>query len=802
MHFVYTVFHGKITSNKGGDNNLEALYIKGTLETIYFQNDSNYYKVILVTIEETNTDLVADQIVVTGTFGQIHQETTYTFFGKVVEHAKYGLQFQSEKYEQDKLTSKKGLIYYLSSDRFSGIGTVLATRIVDTLGENALDLISQDSALLKTIQGLTAKKRALLIDQVKQDHGENQTLLELLTYGFTDKEAFKIYQMYQDKAKSVIDTNPYILLQKIEGIGFYKIDQLALKLGFDANTFERLQGALIYVLKELSFRQGHTYFVAKEVILAAITVLERSYKALIDEQLISKALVDSALTGEIIEDNQCIALPVLYYAEHGIASRLKTLLTQDKLHYSSQDVVQIIQKVQKKYHVTYAPEQIKAIEQALFFPVSIVTGGPGTGKTTVLKGIVESFAQLNNINLETVTENNCPILLAAPTGRAAKRMSELIGLKATTLHRLLGIGLTGETVQTSDDSTLTTLEGSLLIVDEMSMVDTWLMNWLMKAIPAGMQVVFVGDKDQLTSVGPGNVLKDLLASHQIPFTQLKQVFRQDEMSTITTLAHEINTGNLPNDFVAQQKDRSFFACSTAHIPSLVEKIVTRAMIKGYTLQDIQVLVPLYKGVAGIDALNQVIQAAVNPPQPKKQEIRYFDKVFRVGDKVLQQVNVPEKSVYNGDMGYIEAIITNDKQQEMIVRFDEQLEVSYTANEFNQVTLAYCCSIHKAQGSEFPLVILPMVSAYGRMLRRDLLYTAITRSKQSVVFCGEEQAFREATRHVGEQRRTRLLEFLSGEHQPLRFEKALIKPKYRLTEENIFEIDAMIGMDNITPFDFL
>lgn len=795
-------FHGKIASIKGGDNNLEELYIKGVLETIYFQNDANYYKVLLITIEETNTDLVADQIVVTGTFGQMHQDTMYTFFGKVIEHAKYGVQFQCDRYEQDKVTSKKGLIYYLSSDRFSGIGTVLATRIVDVLGENALELITQDSALLKTIQGLTTKKRELLIEQVRQDHGENQTLLELLAYGFTDKESFKIYQVYQEKAKVVIDNNPYALLQKIEGISFYKIDQLALTLKFETNATERLQGALMYVLKELSFRQGHTYFSAKEVILAAIAVLEKSHKELVDEQLISKALVDSTLTGEIIEDNQCIALPSLYYAEQGIASRLKALSKQEKSDYPVKKLEKIIQNVQKQYHVTYASEQIQAIEQALLCPVSIITGGPGTGKTTVLKGIVESFAQLNDINLSMVNEYNCPILLAAPTGRAAKRMSELIGLKATTLHRLLGIGLTGEAIQLTEDSTLSTLEGMLLIVDEMSMVDTWLMNWLLKAIPMGMQVVFVGDKDQLTSVGPGNVLKDILQSNQIPFTQLERVFRQDELSTITTLAHAINTGVLPADFSMQKKDRSFFECNTTQIPSLVEKVVTRAIEKGYTLQDIQVLVPLYKGVAGIDALNHIIQAAVNPPHSKKREIRYFDKVFRVGDKVLQQVNMPEKSVYNGDIGYVEAIMTDNQTQEMIIRFDEQLEVSYTANEFNQITLAYCCSIHKAQGSEFPLVILPMVSAYGRMLRRDLLYTAITRSKQSIVFCGEEQAFQVASKQVGEQRRTRLLEFLIEDPKQINVMYTTVKHDYKLTEENIWEIDPMIGMDNITPFDFL
>lgn len=784
---------------------MEESYIKGCVLATYYENSTNYYKVLLVAVDDTNTDIALDQIVVTGTFGQMHQETEYTFYGQIVEHHKYGVQFQVSRYEQEVITSEKGLIYYFSSNRFPGIGTVLATRIVDALGSRAIDYIVEDSPLLQTISGLTASKRSMLIEQVKQDRGENQTVLELLKYGFTDKEALKIYQRYQDSAKQVIESNPYCLLDMIDGVGFYKIDQLALSLGFVANSAERLQAALVYVVKELSFRYAYTWFDPKTIIMNAIKLLEQSHKVMVDEVLMVQMLSGCAMVGALIYELEKVSLPSLYYAEQSIASRVKAIANQEEISYPKQDLNQVIKTVQKQLSVTYSQQQVDAIKKALRSPISILTGGPGTGKTTVLKGLVASFALLNDIDLSRVSQFDSPILLAAPTGRAAKRMSQLIGLQSVTLHRLLGIGLTGQSDQTDDYHDL---EGLLLIVDEVSMVDTFLMNWLLKAVPMGMQVVFVGDKDQLPSVGPGKVLSDMLESNILPFTQLTTIFRQAEQSTIIQLAHRVNKGELPTDFTVNQKDRSFLPCATNQVPLFVETVVKRALNKGYTIQDIQVLAPMYKGVAGIDALNQIIQEAVNPPHVQKQELHYFDKVFRVGDKVLQQVNVPEKSVYNGDIGYIEAIVTDNQTQEIIVRFDEQIEVSYTTNEFNQLTLAYCCSIHKAQGSEFPLVILPLVTAYSRMLRRDLLYTALTRSKDIIVFCGELDAFSLACSQKGDDRNTRLLACLredgalSSKIEVTNDRVNKNNDTFVLTLENIEHIDAMIGMDNITPYQFM
>ncbi|MBS4761951.1 ATP-dependent RecD-like DNA helicase [Carnobacteriaceae bacterium zg-ZUI252] len=787
---------------------MKEISFKGTLEAVYFQNDSNYYKVLLINVDESDDDRIDDQIVVTGTFGQMHHDTQYTFVGHIVEHQKYGVQFKVTAYQQEEITSVKGLIYYFSSDRFSGIGTVLATRIVDTLGTKAIELISEQSELLKTIPGLTPKKRLMLIEQVQLDRGENQTLLDLLKFGFNDKEAFKIYQFYKDKAKVVIDHNPYQLLETIEGLSFSKIDQLAEKLDFDANAIERLQGALYFVVKELSYRQGHTYFTPKTVLVYAIQLLEEARKEMINEQLLAQALAICGQSGVLIQDGERVALPSLYYAEQSIASRIKAIAKQEKYSYPEKDVDDAIQSVQKQLGVVYAPEQIAAIKQAIQSPISVLTGGPGTGKTTVLKGVVACFALLNDIPLHQSSKDKQTILLAAPTGRAAKRMSELIGLHATTLHRLLGIGLTGQDVSGVENE-INELEGAFLVIDEMSMVDTWLMNWVVKAIPMGMSVLLVGDKDQLPSVGPGKVLKDILESHSVPVTQLVQVFRQNETSTIIPLAHSINHGELPVDFIQQKADRSYFECLPQQVQTVVQKVVVRALEKGYSIHDIQVLAPMYKGPAGIDALNVLIQSIANPPTPKKREINYFNKIFRVGDKVLQQVNVPEKSIFNGDMGKIVSILKTENGDEIVVQYDDN-EVSYTANEFNQITLAYCCSIHKAQGSEFPLVILPMVKGYSRMLRRNLLYTAVTRSKQSIVFCGEFSAFQLATEQTGEERLTLLLERLSSNPVPVSNDN---QPKtnkvseasetdYRLYENMMLTIDAMIGMDGITPYQFM
>ncbi|EQC78573.1 RecD-like DNA helicase YrrC [Enterococcus sp. HSIEG1] len=436
--------------------------------------------------------------------------------------------------------------------------------------------------------------------------------------------------------------------------------------------------------------------------------------------------------------------------------------SQKEINYPKKTVEKTLRKIEKRLGIVYGSSQEEAIKEAIHSPLFILTGGPGTGKTTVINGIVQLFAELNDLDLDPAkyTEEMFPILLAAPTGRAAKRMNETTGLPSGTIHRLLGLNGREKTPSVAAKE----LEGGLLIVDEMSMVDTWLANTLFKSIPTNMQVIFVGDKDQLPSVGPGQVLHDLLEIEQIPKQELTEIYRQGDGSSIIPLAHAIKNGQLPADFTQNQRDRSFFACDAYKIEPLIAQIVQRAKAKGFTPQDIQVLAPMYRGAAGIDALNKMMQEIFNPNDGTKKEVTWNETVYRIGDKVLQLVNSPEDNVFNGDMGQIVGIIpakqSEDKVDELVIQFDAT-EVTYKRNEWNKITLSYCCSIHKAQGSEFKMVIMPMVHQYQRMLQRNLLYTAVTRSKELLILLGEPQAYQTCVTHESATRLTTLQERING-----------------------------------------
>lgn len=467
--------------------------------------------------------------------------------------------------------------------------------------------------------------------------------------------------------------------------------------------------------------------------------------------------------GKIQQEETKLYENSLYFSEWGIANSIQRLLARKKeINYPKKTVEKTLRKIEKRLGIVYGSSQEEAIKEAIHSPLFILTGGPGTGKTTVINGIVQLFAELNDLDLDPAkyTEEMFPILLAAPTGRAAKRMNETTGLPSGTIHRLLGLNGREKTPSVAAKE----LEGGLLIVDEMSMVDTWLANTLFKSIPTNMQVIFVGDKDQLPSVGPGQVLHDLLEIEQIPKQELTEIYRQGDGSSIIPLAHAIKNGQLPADFTQNQRDRSFFACDAYKIEPLIAQIVQRAKAKGFTPQDIQVLAPMYRGAAGIDALNKMMQEIFNPNDGTKKEVTWNETVYRIGDKVLQLVNSPEDNVFNGDMGQIVGIIpakqSEDKVDELVIQFDAT-EVTYKRNEWNKITLSYCCSIHKAQGSEFKMVIMPMVHQYQRMLQRNLLYTAVTRSKELLILLGEPQAYQTCVTHESATRLTTLQERING-----------------------------------------
>ncbi|WP_313466686.1 ATP-dependent RecD-like DNA helicase [Carnobacterium sp.] len=818
----------------------EELYIVGQVVAIFYQNPTNFYKVLLIRVTETNSDYADKEIVVTGNFGQIQEEETYRFYGTLIDHPKFGLQFNSNRYKQEKPTTMAGVINYLSSDKFPGIGKKTAENIVHVLGENAIDKISENPDALAEVTGLNSKKKEVLIQTIHASDGMEKIIIGLNSYGFGSQLAYNIYQTYQGETLEIIQENPYQLVQDIENIGFKKADAIAEQLGFAADSPGRLRAAVLFALNELCLSQGNTYTSAEALLEESLTVLESSRSFIIEPDAVAEELVHLIEENQIIEDQKKLYIKSLYAAEWGINTSVKRLLNRKKITYGAHDIPKEIRKLEKRLGISYGASQVKAIEEAMLSPMFILTGGPGTGKTTVLNGIVSLFAELNGLSLDLndYKEQPFPILLTAPTGRAAKRMNETTNLPSSTIHRLLG--LNGRENNNEDQQSDRELEGGLLIVDEMSMVDTWLANQLLRAVPQHMQVLFVGDKNQLPSVGPGQVLHDLIDAHLIPSMELNEIYRQEDGSTIIPLAHEIKDGRLPVDFTQNKKDRSFISCNAYQIEEVIRQVVAKAKEKGFTSQDIQVLAPMYRGPAGIDALNKMMQEILNPNETgKRKEVKFNDRVYRIGDKILQLVNNPELNVFNGDMGEITSITyakeTADKVDELVIQFDSN-EVTYKRNEWNKITLAYCCSIHKSQGSEFKMVILPMVQNYGRMLRRDLLYTAITRSSELLILCGENSAFQECVLKSSATRLTTLKERLMEEKDVLSnetiqaafnesseekhktavsesvdsektleegslFEMQEEAPtSYRLTIEliQLNKIDPMIGMEGIAP----
>lgn len=767
----------------------EEKYFVGDIQAIFFQNQTNFYKVLLVKVMDTNTDYLENEIVVTGSFGQIQEEEVYRFFGKIVEHPRYGTQFQTTRYQQERPTSINGVVTYLSSDKFPGIGKRTAEKIVELIGEDVLDKIIENPDLLKDVPQLNEKKRQTIITSLQQNHGMEQAIICLNQYGFGSQLSFAIYQQYKEQTLEIIHENPYQLVEDIDGIGFKRADNLAEQLGIDGTSHTRIRAAIMHEIFQLSIRTGNTYVEAEILLKEVIQTLENSRPIEISVHQVADQIICLVEEDKIQQEGTKLFENSLYFAEWGVGQAIHRLVSGKQIQYDKKEIKQALRKIEQQLGITYGSSQQEAIEEAICAPLFILTGGPGTGKTTVINGIVSLFAELNGLSLDIkdYTQEIFPILLAAPTGRAAKRMNETTGLPASTIHRLLGLsgkeknyGMTGKE-----------LEGGLLIIDEMSMIDTWLANTLLKAVPTTMQVIFVGDKDQLSSVGPGQILRDLLTINELPKKELQEIYRQGDGSSIIQLAHEIKEGRLPQDFTTNQTDRSFFAGNAQTIEPYIRQIVTKAKERGFSSQEIQVLAPMYRGAAGINALNKMMQEIFNPNEGKKKEVAYNDQVYRIGDKVLQLINTPELNVFNGDMGKIVGINlakdSEDKTDELIIQFDAN-EVCYKRNEWNKITLSYCCSIHKAQGSEFKMVILPMIQQYQRMLQRNLLYTAVTRSREILILLGEVQAFQTCVNQQTSDRLTMLQERI------LTASEMTLTTQVKITsfeeEKNSFGIDSV------------
>lgn len=787
----------------------EKAFIVGEVKKIIFENKSDFFVIMAVEISETNIAYDEDEIVVKGTFGEIKESLSYTFYGELTNHSKFGLQFNCSSYVRDIPNTQESLISYLSSSSFKGIGKVTAQRIVEKLGSNAITEIIKAPEVLDDIQGLNDSKATRLVQQLVENAGLETVFLQLNQYGISNQLAAKIYDKYGANAFQQIQKNPYILAKDFAQISFKKADIIAEQMGFEADSNFRLEAGLVYTTATHCARTGDTYIEEAELLKQTTSLLEASNRFVIDGKLLHRALQSTVEHNGLIEDQGLYYLLGLYHAEKNIATTVRYFLThfdEERYDYSEADLDDALADIQNTDKITYGKSQIHAIKQALLNPFFILTGGPGTGKTTVVNAIVSVYAYLNDKSLDPHAykdKSTYPFVLAAPTGRAAKHMAETTGIKSRTIHSLLGLKPGDENSNIGND---VVLEGELLIVDEMSMVDTWLLSKLLDAVPEGMQVILIGDKDQLPSVGPGQVYSDLIASQRVPTVELVDIYRQDANSTISFLARDIKNGQLPADFTENKADRSFIPAQPKQVLEAVETVVRYAIASGYSANECQVLAPMYKGQAGINALNKSLQAIFNPnDKGTRKEIQYFEQVFRINDKVLQLENDPENGVFNGDIGIITGIemgatTSGDK---LIVNFD-QIEVEYLRMDFTKITLAYCMSIHKAQGSEFDCVVLPYTSDYYYMLKKDLLYTAITRASKSLILIGQKKAFAYSLEQTANNRKTTLIKRLQSDRSKvLKETNTQAEMDYRLNSELIkkLAIDPMIGMEDLTPQDF-
>ncbi|HEE1496549.1 TPA: ATP-dependent RecD-like DNA helicase [Staphylococcus aureus] len=812
--------------------------IKGTVEAILFQNSDNFYTVLKVDTIETNEDFDTMPTVV-GFLPNIVEGDVYTFKGQVVDHPRYGKQLKAETLEKEMPQTKEAIISYLSSDLFKGVGKKTAQNIVNTLGDNAINDILDDHSVLEKVSGLSKKKQKQIAEQISANQESEKIMIRLHDLGFGPKLSMAIYQFYLGDTLTILDRNPYQLIYDIKGIGFNKADQLARNIGIAYNDNERLKAALLYTLEEECIKQGHTYLPINVVIDLTVDVLNYQDEEVIEPEKLDEMLQYLNEEKRLIIDNEQVAIPSLYYSEIKSVQNLFRIKTHtNKLTEIEQSDLQMhIGEIEDANQVNYAASQKEALQTAINSKVMLLTGGPGTGKTTVIKGIVELYAEIHGLSLDydDYVNDDYPVVLAAPTGRASKRLQESTGLEAMTIHRLIGWNQDTK----PEDILENEINARLIIIDEMSMVDTWLFHQFLSAVPLDAQLIFVGDEDQLPSVGPGQVFKDLIESKAIPRVNLTEVYRQQDGSSIIELAHRMKLGQ-KIDITQRFHDRSFINCQANQIPTVVEKVVTSAVNKGYTMADIQVLAPMYKGNAGIKRLNQVLQDILNPKKKDTREIEFGDVVFRKGDKVLQLVNRPNDNIFNGDIGVIVGIFwakENALNKDVLVVDFEGNEITFTKQDMMELTHAYCTSIHKSQGSEFPIVIMPIVKQYFRMLQRPILYTGLTRAKTSLVLLGDPEAFDIGLKTNGQARLTQLCTLLknyfnsedeemlentatndtgasqttiddqveapmsSNDSEEVMSDSTKTDTNV-LTEATMFKIDPMINMGEITPYDFI
>ena len=736
---------------------------------------------------------------ISGYFPKLDATRSYKFTGKWVEHPRYGTQFQVASFESQQvaISSDGAVIAYLSSEAFKGIGKKAATAVVDTLGTDAVNILLKDAKAIDRVKGLSKTQKDVLVKTLKARQGDELILGPLYSYGISPKFVVKIIKLYEKDALSIIQSNPYKLIEDIDGIGFTKADEIAQAIGITTDDPRRIRAAVLHVMNRISAQDGHTFATHDQLTDMALQFLNKD--AIVTDIGVHQEITELVASDQLTSEEGRLFLPRLHLAEARVARAIDLL--QKAPMKDEKAITKAFSAVKEKLDIEYSPHQEAAILTSLKSPVSIITGGPGTGKTTVVNGILKTYDELHK-----KAKKQPVIKLASPTGRAAKRVAETTKRDASTIHRLLGYERDG-TFKVSEKEPLT---ADLVIIDEVSMLDTYLANQLITSLQDGTQIIFVGDDNQLPSVGPGQVLKDFIESEKIPLTRLTEIHRQAEGSSVITLAHEINHGRLPADLAEKLPDRLFVPANNENILRLLKQVTEGAIAKGYTAKDVQVLIPMYRGPLGIDAVNAALQELFNPEAENKAQLVAGQKIFREGDKVLQLVNNPDEDVMNGDVGEIIRVILAGAKSQVLVDFDGT-EVAYNREDLLALTHAYAMSIHKSQGSEYPVVIMPITRAYWIMLQRKLIYTGITRATKSLVLIGDYEALGYAARNEGALRQTMLRDRLIGkDFSPTipENQSIIIEPTenpyadYFAEHEIPFEQLDESGLKGRTPYDFI
>ncbi len=725
-----------------------------------FESD-NGYKVGLFRVKEASDEMKEYEnktITFTGYFADLNGEDYYKLTGNYVFNERYGNQFQVSSYEREEPKGKDAVIDFLSSSLVKGCGEKTAMAIVDTLGEDALSLIKADYQELLKVPGISEVKAKRIYNSIVKYQSTDEIIVNLKKLGFTINEALSILNRWGESSLEIVDKNIYSLIDIID---FNKLDRVFLAMK-EANSHERVLACIIESFKRLGFKNGDTYIYKEEL----FSNIRNEFKIFITEDELDNYLAELVKNKDIIVKGNNLFLKEYYDYEEDIALNLELIARHSNPRIDNFEA--LISGIELEYGVKYNVDQKKAIKNALTNRVSIITGGPGTGKTTIINSIVKLYIRINNLNYKDIINE---IALLAPTGRAAKKMSDSTGLGAMTIHRYLKWNKEKNEFQINEYNKN---YHKLIIIDETSMIDTYLFDSLLKGIGHNITLVLVGDANQLPSVGPGLILNDLIDSEMFTHTILEQIYRQSDNSYIPILAKEIKDHNLREDFDAQTDDYNFLRASGLAIKEMIKKICIMSKGKGLTEEDIQVLAPMYKGENGIDNLNVLLQEIFNPKDKNKHEVKVGDIVYREHDKVLQLVNDPDNNIFNGDIGYISSIgtIMNPKKKEIFtINFDGN-EIIYGREDLINIKHAYAISIHKSQGSEFAHVIMPISKSYYKMLYNKLIYTGVSRAKKSLVIIGEMESFIMATNNDYSTNRKTYLKtqlvnkFLDNEHTTL------------------------------------